>query len=969
MDVASSSPLSESATSASRQASLPGDGGSPRQGQNQNQGQTPPSDRHAQEYWRGPLRWLQQNSFAPGWLPVSLRHPLFGYLVAVLLDLAAVASLLLILSFFLSFAFLGMLPVVVVLLVSLGWGAGPGLFATLVGTALLYFVVLPPRFTWAIADPADGLGVLLYAVIGVCVSVLASGSERRRRQAEELARELARAEARSARDYRRLRTVVDAMPNPVLIAGPQGQIEEINEATRTLWGGDIPLASEVAEYARYKAWWPKTGQSVAPDESTLARALSSGVAQLNNEMEIEALDGRHKTILASAVPIRDAGGAIVGAVLNAQDITEVRRLQRVAAERAAELEALFNAMSDGVALLDAQGNLVQTNRAFDQMLGLAQSPDLATRSMEEWVAALALHDDAGRPLPVGRWPCFRLLEGETVTAADVLVTTPAGRELAVNVTGAPLRSQTGQILGAVQVCRDVTARRQLEQRTRATLTALVAMGEALVQVLDAAPNSPTPEAEPVPPLSPLAPIPAPLVLRRLADLTREVLGCRRVSIGAVDPATGLVSPVAVVGLSAAEERAWWASLSSPQRLEERLSPAMAASLRAGEAVLLEAASLPERTRSVLLHARTGLVVPMRIGDALVGAALVDYGEQDHEYATPDEMQLTETMARLGAQVLERNRLKIQWTEARANELALLATKAQMDTFLGIASHELKSPLTHMQLSLEFTESRLRTVAERSAATVGDAGERTVALFQEHLTFTRQAVDQLIRLVDDLVDASRVQAGKLALRLEACDLGAIVQRAVDAQRQLAADRRIELQMPAAEGEAEGRIPVVADPGRIGQVVTNYLTNALKYSPPDRPVEVGVRIEHAREGEGQEVLVWVRDEGPGLPEDEREQVWERFHRAKGIEIQSGTGIGLGLGLYICRTIVEQHYGHVGVDSAPGAGSTFWFTVPLARVTVPELEAHNVQLPIGADAQGIPGDARDGQRRSGPRASAFL
>lgn len=119
-----------------------------------------------------------------------------------------------------------------------------------------------------------------------------------------------------------------------------------------------------------------------------------------------------------------------------------------------------------------------------------------------------------------------------------------------------------------------------------------------------------------------------------------------------------------------------------------------------------------------------------------------------------------------------------------------------------------------------------------------------------------------------------------------------------------------------------MPVTGDAQRLGQVVTNYVTNALKYSPADRPVTVGLDVE-----EGQ-ARVWVRDEGPGLPAEEQERIWDRFHQARGIEVQSGSGVGLGLGLYICRSIIEQHQGHVGVQSTSGAGSTFWFTVPLAR-----------------------------------------
>jgi signal transduction histidine kinase len=75
------------------------------------------------------------------------------------------------------------------------------------------------------------------------------------------------------------------------------------------------------------------------------------------------------------------------------------------------------------------------------------------------------------------------------------------------------------------------------------------------------------------------------------------------------------------------------------------------------------------------------------------------------------------------------------------------------------------------------------------------------------------------------------------------------------------------------------------------------------------------------------VLVRDSGPGLAPDQRERVWERFHRAPDVLVQSGSGIGLGLGLYISRTIIERHDGQVGVESAPGEGSTFWFTLPLA------------------------------------------
>jgi signal transduction histidine kinase len=114
--------------------------------------------------------------------------------------------------------------------------------------------------------------------------------------------------------------------------------------------------------------------------------------------------------------------------------------------------------------------------------------------------------------------------------------------------------------------------------------------------------------------------------------------------------------------------------------------------------------------------------------------------------------------------------------------------------------------------------------------------------------------------------------------------------------------------------------LADRARISQVVTNYVTNALRYSRPSQPVQIGLTLQEGL------ARVWVQDRGPGLTEEAKTQLWQRFHQVKGIAVQSGSGKGLGLGLYICQTLIAQHQGKVGVESTPGEGSTFWFTLPL-------------------------------------------
>ncbi len=196
-------------------------------------------------------------------------------------------------------------------------------------------------------------------------------------------------------------------------------------------------------------------------------------------------------------------------------------------------------------------------------------------------------------------------------------------------------------------------------------------------------------------------------------------------------------------------------------------------------------------------------------------------------------------------------------------------------------------------------------------------QQSLATSAELLERSDVQIARLTRLVNELLDASRIQANKLEFHREQCDLTQIVQEAVQNQQYEDAQRPITLELSTIQP-----LPIIADVDRVGQVVTNYLSNALKYSPPATPIAVRVAVD------GQTVRVSVRDEGPGLAKEEQERIWERFYRVEGIEVQSGSGVGLGLGLHICRTIIERHGGQIGVDSTPGAGSTFWFTLPLAQ-----------------------------------------
>lgn len=252
-------------------------------------------------------------------------------------------------------------------------------------------------------------------------------------------------------------------------------------------------------------------------------------------------------------------------------------------------------------------------------------------------------------------------------------------------------------------------------------------------------------------------------------------------------------------------------------------------------------------------------------------------------------------------------------EKESNAQALLEANRRMDEFLGIASHELKTPLTSLIMSIQMAERRLHTLA--SQASLSDTIQ-PLAGIEQMLARAVYQTRLLNRLVSDLLDVSRIQTGRLELHREVIDLRIVLREAVEQERRVAAHRAITLQLP------EQPVLALADSARIGEVITNFLTNALKYSAESSPVAASIAIE-----DGQ-ARVWVRDQGPGLSPEQQQSLWERFYRAPGVKVQSGSGVGLGLGLYISRTIIERHLGQVGVQSVPGKGATFWFTLPLAQ-----------------------------------------
>lgn len=454
---------------------------------------------------------------------------------------------------------------------------------------------------------------------------------------------------------------------------------------------------------------------------------------------------------------------------------------------------------------------------------------------------------------------------------------------------------------------DMPEQRQMEQRTQEALHVLLDMAEILVQVSSKAEGSNEQEEASA----------TREVALRLLELLRKMLGCSRASVVTIDPDTDELSLMAAASSRAAQEQQRQAD--EQTLLSNYLAdPQLLARLKANEILMLDATLLSStREQPFLEDVHRIFAIPMFHADQLLGVLSIDYGSRDH-VCSIGEQTLLRAVARLLILVMERDRLLQERELARANELALLEANRRMDEFLGMASHELRSPLTSIKANIQLAERRLRLYLQEEAYNEGFATKLLVA--QELLNRADSQVGMLNRIVNDLLDISRIRSNRLELQLNPapCELITLVRNIVHEQREVYPECSIQLNLPPEE-----HIYVVIDANRIGQVIINYLTNAIKYAPTDRPIEVSVCQER------ENALVSVRDEGPGLSQVDRERVWERFYRVREIKALNGSSVSLGLGLHICKTIVQLHHGEVGVHSAPGKGSTFWFTLPLLRL----------------------------------------
>ncbi len=243
--------------------------------------------------------------------------------------------------------------------------------------------------------------------------------------------------------------------------------------------------------------------------------------------------------------------------------------------------------------------------------------------------------------------------------------------------------------------------------------------------------------------------------------------------------------------------------------------------------------------------------------------------------------------RPGAQVVARDITRRKEADRLKNE------------FVSTVSHELRTPLTAIRGALSLL------AAEKAGALPPKA--------KFLLDIANGDCQRLVRIINDLLDIQKIEAGRMEFQMQPIDLAALVRKSVEANRSYAEPLGVRFSFP----EPDEPAPATGDPDRIQQVLANLLSNAAKFSPRNSTVDVSM------ERSGEAVRISVRDRGPGIPQEFRARIFQKFMQADASDCRRPGGTGLGL--HICKTMVERQGGSIGFDDAPGGGSIFWFELP--------------------------------------------
>lgn len=282
-----------------------------------------------------------------------------------------------------------------------------------------------------------------------------------------------------------------------------------------------------------------------------------------------------------------------------------------------------------------------------------------------------------------------------------------------------------------------------------------------------------------------------------------------------------------------------------------------------------------------------------------------YSSGGLDYITkPVDMDILLLKVKTFYRIYEQNRKLVEIQKALLDEIDFrIKAERKKDEFISIASHELKTPLTSVKGYMQLLDRSI------------DKGD--IATVKKHLGKAQIQLEKLNELIADLLDISKIESGKLKFNKRSFSIDALLDSVIEIIHQSNPEFKI-----VRNGWANSEL--FADEMRIEQVIINFLTNAIKYSPGTSEIQINLNLD------GNRVYLGVRDFGIGIAPEQQQHVFDKFYRVEETAIHFQ---GLGIGLYISAEIIKRHGGEVGVKSNLGEGSEFYFILPLISATETE------------------------------------
>lgn len=681
-----------------------------------------------------------------------------------------------------------------------------------------------------------------------------------------------------------------------------------NDIERVAIAHADPAKVELAE--KYWRRYPPKLDS----ESSVAQVIRTGKPDLHwriRQEQIDAIEDEGLREMLVAMGLRSlltvplaVGGRLLGALtlvtaesghlFDRADLQLAEELARRAAlavdnaqlyhsvnEQRERLHVTLSSISDAVIATDAAGAVTFMNDIARSLTGW-QGDDAIGQDIDD---ILPLRDEETRE-PLSS-PVRRVLsDGQIVEIAEhALLVTRDGRLIPIDDSGAPIRDALGQIIGAVLVFRDITARRESRRQLEESLERTRDLYEISRQISGL--RTPQEILEPL------------LQSRYLQDVSRA-------SILVFDQPWGDTPPNNI------ELVANWTHAGDENRVGERYDFAdyeLADLYSSTDPVVVANVQTDPRLSNSIKELLADLNTYSMIFYPLIAAGQW-YGILSLHWSQPysAEQRITRHIRGLADQIaaaVYNSRLLESEAEARrvAEEANLLKLK-----FLAMVSHELRTPLTSIQ-------GFASTLLAEDINWDEDSQRDFIRIISEES-------DKLTDLIEQLLDLSRLEAGMLAITPEPRQVHDVLQTALPQLSVLAANHRLTIDVPS-------RLPpVLADEHRIGQVLSNLVSNAARYAPPDTVIRIAASRDDGT------VRLEVSDQGPGIPPEDRLHVFEAFRQASN---RPGTKSekGAGLGLAIARGLVEAHGGRIWIGDGPGGGTTVCFTLPTYREETIELE----------------------------------